>query len=549
MIKPEKDFAIPEQTTKVAQAAFPTGNIYMRMRDEVGRIYEDEELAELYPETGQPAINPWRLAMVTIMQYVENLTDRQAADAVRGRIDWKYALGLELEDSGFDFSVLSEFRQRMIDGGKEAVLLEKLLERLEASGLLKGKHTQRTDATHVIAKVRHMNRLEMVGETVRRALNDIAIVAPEWLRSHIQPKWVERYGRRFDAYRLPKSKEKQEALAEEIGQDGYLLMKAVYGVAAPAELQNLTSVEILRQIWVQQYYLVDDEVHWRTKKQWGHPPSHQMIASPDELDARYGGKQSMYWTGYKVHLTETCEPGQPHLITHVATTPATTNDVTVTEKIQAELAEKDHHPKKHLVDGGYVDLEVLLHSQDNGIDLIGPIAQDRSWQARTKDGFDHTKFQIDWQNRQATCPQGKQSVACTNGFSRSGSPNIHFHFSIQDCEPCETRSRCTRAANAGRQLCVFPKEQYLQLQEARLRQETDEFKLLYQTRAGVEGTISQAVHSFGMRYARYHGLAKTHLQNLATSAAINFSRVADWLSGDRPESTRISPFVELALFT
>jgi transposase len=140
---------------------------------------------------------------------------------------------------------------------------------------------------------------------------------------------------------LPKSKEKQQALAEEIGQDGNQNMKVAYPENAPAEVKNLTSVEILRCIWVQQYCLVEDENHWRTKKQWGHPPAHQMIASPDELEARYGGKRSKFWTGYKVHLTETCEPGQPHLITHVETTPATTNEVTVTEKIQADLAEKD----------------------------------------------------------------------------------------------------------------------------------------------------------------------------------------------------------------
>jgi hypothetical protein len=181
--------------------------------------------------------------------------------------------------------------------------------------------------------------------------------------------------------------------------------------------------------------------------------------------------------------------------------------------------------------------------------MIGPIAKDRSWQAKMKDGYDHTKFQIDRQNRPATCPQGKQSVACTNGHSRSGNPNIHFRFSVQDCQPCEVRSGCTKAKKAGRQLCVFPPEQYQLLQHPRQRQETEEFKFLYQARAGIEGTVSQATNSLGVRYARYRGLAKTHMQNLATSAAINFTRVADWLSGYRPETNRVSPFVELALQT
>ena len=547
MLRPEQEYEIPQKTVEIAQAAFPRGNKYTRMRDEMGPIFTDEEFADLYSETGQPAVNPWRLALVTIMQYAENMTDRQAAEAVRARIDWKYALGLELEDSGFDFSVLSEFRQRLVEGDKETLLLEKLLERFQAKGLLEGKHTQRTDATHVVAKIRKMNRLEMVGETVRRVLDDLAQVAPDWLSEHIQPEWLERYGRLFENYRLPKSKGEQEALAQVVGQDGYRLLQAALESVAPVEVRELVSMEIMRRIWVQQYYLCDGEVHWRTKETFGQPPASKMIASPDELDARYGAKRETYWTGYKVHLTETCGQDHPHLITHVETTPATTNDVNVTEKVQEDLVAKGRPPEQHIVDGGYMDLEVLLSSREMGIDLIGPVAKDRSWQAKMEGGYDHTCFEIDWQTMQATCPEGKTSVSVSRGKTRAGNPNIHFHFSSQDCAPCVVRSRCTRARSAGRQLCVFPSGSYQILQEARQRQETEEFKQLYQPRAGVEGTISQAANSLGSRWARYRGLPRTHLQHLATAAAINFCRVADWLSGHRPETTRVSPFMAFAI--
>lgn len=546
MLKPNPNYEIPIETRQIARASFPKGNTFMKMRDEMGTIFTDEEFADLYPGLGQPAIPPWQLALITVMQYVENLTDRQAAEAVRGRIDWKYALGLKLDDSGFNYSVLSEFRQRLLDGGKEALLLERLLECCQTKDLLKGKHLQRTDATHVIAMVRRMNRLEMVGETMRRALNELAKIAPEWLKGELQPEWIERYGKRFESYRLPKSESKKRALAQVVGQDGHQLLRAAYREGTPVQVRESASLETLRRIWVQQYYLKGEKVHWRTKKEWGQPPSRKMIASPDEPDARYGSKGSTYWTGYKVHLTESCDSEQPRLITHVETTLATTNDFQVTEKVQDDLATQGRAPEKHLVDGGYVTLQVLIKSEKKGIDLIGPIAKNHSWQANSEGAYDHTRFQIDWRAMQATCPEGKVSAAYSKGRTRAGGRNIHFHFDIQDCTACDARSRCTRAKKAGRQLCILPQEQYQRLQDARQRQKTEEFKLLYKARAGVEGTISQAVNSQEVRRARYRGLDRTHLQHLATATAINYTRTADWLSGHKPETTRIAPFVALA---
>ncbi len=287
MLKPNPNYEIPIETRQIARASFPKGNTFMKMRDEMGTIFTDEEFADLYPGLGQPAIPPWQLALITVMQYVENLTDRQAAEAVRGRIDWKYALGLKLDDSGFNYSVLSEFRQRLLDGGKEALLLERLLECCQTKDLLKGTHLQRTDATHVIAMVRRMNRLEMVGETMRRALNELAKIAPEWLKGELQPEWIERYGKRFESYRLPKSESKKRALAQVVGQDGHQLLRAAYREGTPVQVRESASLETLRRIWVQQYYLKGEKVHWRTKKEWGQPPSRKMIASPDEPDARY----------------------------------------------------------------------------------------------------------------------------------------------------------------------------------------------------------------------------------------------------------------------
>lgn len=174
----------------------PGGNPYLTLRDGLGTIFEDKDFADLYPSKGQPTISPWRLALITIMQFRENLSDRQAAEAVRSRIDWKYLLGLELTDPGFDFSVLSKFRNRLLEGKSETMLLDELLEACRRMDLVKPRGKQRTDATHVLAAVRVMNRLEQLAETMRAALNEIAAQAPGWLQGVAPKEWYKRYGRR-----------------------------------------------------------------------------------------------------------------------------------------------------------------------------------------------------------------------------------------------------------------------------------------------------------------------------------------------------------------
>ena len=202
-LKPNPISSVPEETARIAQAAFRKGNPYLTLRDELGVIYQDEDFAHLFPDCGQPALSPWQLALVTVLQFRENLSDRQAADAVRARIDWKYLLGLELTDHGFDFSVLSEFRTRLLAGGAEEILLEKLLELCRNLKMVKARGKQRTDATHVLASIRVLNRLELVGETLRAALNELATVAPVWLQSRVPAEWFRRYGRRIEEGHLP----------------------------------------------------------------------------------------------------------------------------------------------------------------------------------------------------------------------------------------------------------------------------------------------------------------------------------------------------------
>src|SRR5689334_9572841 len=180
---------VPEETARVAGAAFPSGHPYLRLADELGALFTDDQFAGLYPRHGQPVLAPWRLALVTMLQFAEGLSDRRAADAVRSRIDWKYVLRLELTDPGFDASVLSEFRARLLDGGAERMLLDRLLDWCRGHQLLAVRGRQRTDSTHVLAKVRALNRLQVVGETMRHALDTLAVAAPDWLRARSPPTW------------------------------------------------------------------------------------------------------------------------------------------------------------------------------------------------------------------------------------------------------------------------------------------------------------------------------------------------------------------------
>lgn len=252
-LKPTPTGPIPELTAFVARAALADHNIYIRLRDELGALFEDRDFLALFPARGRPALPPWRLALVTLMQFLEDLSDRKAAEAVRTRIDWKYALGLELTDPGFDFSVLCEFRARLIAGGAEAMLLDAMLERLRARGLVKARTRQRTDSTHVLAAIRVLNRLELVGETLRAALNRLAAADPEWVRGVARPEWFERYGRRVEDYRLPDGQAAREAYAHAVGEDGFTLLDALDHDETAAGLRGLPAVQALRVTWARHY--------------------------------------------------------------------------------------------------------------------------------------------------------------------------------------------------------------------------------------------------------------------------------------------------------
>jgi transposase len=545
MLRPEAIGDIPAQTARVAKAAFPKGSAVIKLRDAFGTLYQDEDFTPFFSNLGQPALTPWRLALITVFQFLENLSDRQAADAVRGRLDWKYALGLELENPGFHFSVLGEFRARLVENQAEQMLLDKMLAHFREAGLLKVRGHARTDSTHVLASVRQLHKLEMVGETVRAALNGLAAAAPEWLAEHLKPEWVERYAHRVEDYRLPKGKAARDAYGLAVAEDGYALLDALELPSAPRELQELNAVVALRACWEQYFVREEKKIRWLTVAELR--PSGERLNSPYDPEACYSTRRETAWIGYKVHFTESCDPDSVHLVTHVETTGAVVQDVTSTAKVHDALAGKDLLPDTHIVDKGYTDADLLATSlTKHGIQLVGPVRKNSSWQALAGQGFDTSQFQVDWDAEQVTCPRGQHSISWRLTNRYGDFERIQVQFAARDCNACSAQTLCTKSPNRPRRIVLQPQAQQEALQRAREFIGTEAWLALYRERAGIEGTLSQGIRSSGLRQTRYRGLAKTSLQNTAIAAAINISRVVNWLNGKPQASTRQARFTRLA---
>ncbi len=537
--------AIPQNTAQVARRVFRKGNIYMKIADEIGTIYEFSDFAELFPTTGQSAENPVRLFLVSILQFAEGLSDREAAETVRARIDWKYLLHLDLEDEGFDFSVLSEFRSRLVEHEAAEKLFDKLVVTLKERGLIKSRGKQRTDSTHVLAAIRDLNRLELVHETMRNALEHLATVVGAWLISKASPEWPERYGRRLFSFNSPKTDKERDKLAKTIGADGFSLLSAIDSAPEMDWLNKVPAVATLRDVWKQQFAKPPEPP--RFLDQHEQPPGAERIVSPHDTDARFSMKQSTEWSGYKVHLTETCDEDMPRCITNVVTTPATRPDWGMLPEVHRSLKRIDLLPADHLVDTGYVSAESIVSShRDYKVRVVGPPMEDSSWQAQEK-GFDKSYFVIDWKKRIATCPGKKKSRSWST--QKDGMTDIRFQPS--DCFQCKFSEICVRGkTEAGwpkaRHLLLKPQLEHEALMTARALMNDEDFWLRYRERSGIEGTISQAVRTCGARISRYIGSKKMALQNTLIGLAINVTRLGVWLSGTPLAKTRKSKLETLS---
>ena len=553
------------------------------IRDRLGQWLADEDFAAAFGIRSRPGWPPSRLALVTVLQRAEKMTDRLAAEAVRARLDWKYLLGLPVDDPGFDHTVLPEFRQRVAEAGLERVALGALLEHLAADGLVRAGGKQRTDSTHVIAAVAALSRLELAGESVRAVLEALAAAHPDWLEQRIcVSDFARRYGTPMTSWRPPASQAKRDELAIAYARDGYALLEAIYDRAAPAWLREIPAVDVLRRVLLQNYTrtIAEDgrEVIKRREKEPegdGLPPGHIRIASPYDTDARWGVKRDTFWLGYKLHITETCDdpppctcrpgpaarqPGAggrdhdkgcarlvfPNLITHVATTDATVTDNQMTGAIDDDLAGKRLAPGRHYLDSGYLSAALVVsEAARHGIALIGPLLADTSAQARAGHGYARADFTAGYDTKTVTCPQGKTAASWTP-CTQHGKDAIVATFSATDCSPCPARPQCTTSGKNRRQLTVPPRDLAQAQAAARAAETTIGFQADYARRAGVEGTMHQAA-SHGARRARYRGLPKTRLDHVYMACALNLLRLEAFWTGAPLDRQRTSHLARLEL--
>ena len=524
-LKPQPPRSMPEELVRLAHLV-PVGSVYRLVGDVLYEQYTDTDYVDLYHAEGKPGLSPVLLSLVTAFQFLEKLPDRQAAEAVRVRVDWKYALHLSLDYGGFHYSVLSEFRDRVLQHGAEARLFDGLLGQLRAMGLVKRRGRQRTDSLAVLTKVRDLSRIEQLVETLRLALRALLKEEAEWTRATVPSTWEEDYGERCVLEKLPEAQ--RQALAQRVGPDGQWLLERVEGDTAPSRLRDLPAVKVLATTWQQHFTRVEGE---RVLREPGPYDGKTRIATPHDPEARYSKKRGEGWVGYKLQVTEADDEDRPHLITDMAITTSVETDYEALEAIQGRLESRDALPGQQLADRGYITEENLVRSKQRGVDLVGPVKRDTCPQARLPDGITLDQFEVDFDACRAVCPADQQATIGTRRGKR-----LVFRFPKAVCIACPLRPRCCTGAG-GRHITLG--WHYPVLQAARARQETEAFKALYrQHRGGVEGCLSALVRGQGIRVGRYIGRVKNHLQALFTGTAVNLKRAARWLAGLRPQAKR-----------
>jgi len=527
-LKPQPSRPMPEDLARIGAALLPADSPYRWIGDHLYAQYDNAAFADLYHAEGKPGIQPVDLLFVLAFQALEDLGDRAAADAVRLRLDWKYALHLPLDYAGFDFSVLSDFRTRLVAHAASARLFDQLLSQLRQQGLLARRGRQRTDSLAILTRVRLLTRLELVVETVRLALRALLAADPTWVRATVPPAWEAQYGTRCVTERL--SDTERTRLHTEIGQDGQWLLERLADPTTPPALASLPAVTTLRTVWAQQFELREAQVVFRDLR--GYDGASQ-IQSPHDGEARWSKKGQSSWVGDKLQVSETDDAELPHLITDIALTSSVTGDTTALADIQARQAARDVLPAERYVDQAYVSGATLEASAQCGEDLIGPASSaDPSPQARMADGLTQAHFQIDLAARVASCPGG---ATARGRLAKDGT--LRFAFDDAQCAGCALRQRCC-SGQGGRRLTTSPG--HAALVAARVRQTTEAFKTAYRAhRGGVEGCLSALVRGHGIRVNRYIGRAKNHLRALFVGVAVNLRRAARWVAGKRPQVRQV----------
>lgn len=524
-LKPAPSRPMPADLAVLGAKLLPADRPYRLIGDQLYATYQNADFVDLYPTEGQPGLQPVDLLFVLAFQALEQLGDRAAADAVRVRLDWKYALHLPLDAPGFNFSVLSEFRDRLVAHDASARLFDRLLQDLHALGLLKRRGRQRTDSLAIHTQMRHLTRIELVVETLRLALRAVVQADLAWAHLTLPPTWEASYGERAVLERL--SAADRTRLETETARDGQWLLDRLADPSAPPAVATLPDVALLGTVWAQQYERRDGHLVFRDLR--GGYDGTAQVQTPHDPQARWSKKGAQSWIGDKLQVSETDDAELPHLITDIALTSSVEGDTTALAAIAERQTKRGVLPSERFVDQGYMSGGTLRDARVREEALLGPVRTgDPAPQAHRADGITQAQFLIDEAARTATCPEG----AIASGQLHADG-TLRFRFAAAGCRVCPLQTRCC-SGRGGRALTLSPG--HAEVVAARLRQATDAFKTAYRAhRGGVEGSLSALVRGHGVRVNRYIGRAKNQVRVLMIGVAVNLRRAARWLAGKRPQ--------------
>ncbi|WP_262505841.1 transposase [Streptomyces sp. TRM68367] len=539
-LRPRSGEQVPPLTAQIARASNPDGTTAIWVRDRLDGLWRDEDFADWYPRDGRPGLSPAQLATVCVLQFLLGLSDRQAAEAVRCRIDFNYAMAMELDDPGFHHSVLADFRDRLTEGDRADRLLDLALARLKEAGLVRERTTQRTDSTHVLAAVRDLTRLELITEAVRAALEEVVCTAGHLLDDLVDEDWGRRYGRPVASGQEPHQAQDQDpghwqrrrpAPGTPLpARDGPGVRPSRPGSAPgsgaellPRRCGPLALAHRRGQRARAAALVPGDRLSLRHVGPLRAPRTHHQlegIRRSSDRDLCPRRPQRDHGRGHHrgYHARQQGPAG-----------------------IHTRLRRRGLLPTEHLVDSGYTSLVHLEQAaRDHQVTVSGPLRGNPTRQHRRNEGFARDDFHIDYDRRQVTCPQGQVSRGWHGPYptsSPTAAPLIVARFTKGQCHPCPARTQCTTSRESARNVGFPPRElRDLQLR-IRTEQQTAEWKARYAVRSGVEGTVNEFAHGHGLRRCRYRGQNKAHLQHVLTAIAVNIGR----LSGLPPTAAGPSP--------
>lgn len=489
-----------------------------------------------HSHAGRPAVEPIRLLGVLMLQFVERFPDRQAVEAMQYDMRWRLALHLQPGEVACDPSLLSVFRDRLLAGGQERLAFDAVMSLLVAEGWVARRSKQRLDSTHVCGLLSRMNQLECARETIRRAL-----VALEKLNL-LPAQWAEQWERYVEGKIDPRSTDDSlKAKIRETGEDMHLILQRARQHGSAWE--QLEPLQLLRRVFEENYER-DEDGERRQRR----PQLAGAVMNPHEPQAQWSSKSTTKdkeWVGYKSQVAETVQdeprqPGEPtsNFITAIVTQNAIANDKPGLAEVLAQQASVGLVPSVLYVDGAYVSGPILKAAHDENREVRGPApASPEHGKTFTAEAFD-----VDVAARSALCPGGHRSTNCSRLLeAKTGKANFRFEWNSTLCGVCPKYSECVSVKQSHRTLTVS--EHHAFLQARRWEMQSPDFQKEMHRRNGIEGTQSELIRAFGLRHARYRGLAKVRLQNHFIGAACNLRRLArrlTWLMA-QPICARSTP--------